>query len=61
MYKEVLRSIENIEIYPVISLVIFVAFFLGMFVWVLRVPKSHIEHMENLPIDEDENLTSQQQ
>lgn len=56
MYKEVLRSIENIEIYPIISLVIFVTFFLGMFIWVLKVPKSHVEHMESLPIEEDKPL-----
>ncbi|MHA7131978.1 cbb3-type cytochrome c oxidase subunit 3 [Algoriphagus namhaensis] len=58
MYKEVLRSIENVEIYPVISLVIFMAFFLGVFIWVMKVPKSHVEHMESLPIEEDESLNS---
>ncbi|MFC3881929.1 cbb3-type cytochrome c oxidase subunit 3 [Algoriphagus namhaensis] len=56
MYKEVLRSIDNIEIYPAISLVIFVAFFLGMVIWVLRVPKSYVKHMESLPFEEDEPL-----
>ena len=33
MYKEVLRSIEGIEIYPIISLLIFFAFFVGVGVW----------------------------
>lgn len=59
MYKEVLRSIENIEIYPIISLLIFVVFFVGMFFWVLKVPKSYVEHMENMPMDEDELLNKQ--
>ncbi|MBC6368958.1 cbb3-type cytochrome c oxidase subunit 3 [Algoriphagus sp. AK58] len=59
MYKEILRSIENIEIYPIISLLIFVTFFVGMFIWVVRVPKSYVDHMESLPMDENES-TSQQ-
>ncbi|EAZ80727.1 hypothetical protein [Algoriphagus machipongonensis] len=54
MYKEVLRSIENIEIYPVISLLIFVIFFVIMFIWVLTVPKNYIDHMKSLPMEEDE-------
>lgn len=59
MYKEVLRSIENIEIYPVISLLIFVVFFVGMFIWVLRVPKTYIDHMKSLPMDEDEIIKNE--
>ena len=55
MYKEILRSIENIEIYPIISLLIFVTFFVGMFIWVVRVPKSYVDHMESLPMDENES------
>ncbi|MDF2158633.1 cbb3-type cytochrome c oxidase subunit 3 [Algoriphagus sp. CAU 1675] len=60
MYKEVLRSIENIEIYPVISLLIFVLFFLGVFYWVTRMPKDFVDHMKSLPMDKDENLTEHQ-
>lgn len=51
MYKEVLRSIENIEIFPIISLVIFVLFFVGITIWAIRVPKDVIDHMSALPMD----------
>ncbi|MBN3518372.1 cbb3-type cytochrome c oxidase subunit 3 [Algoriphagus lutimaris] len=54
MYKEVLRSIENIEIYPIISLLIFVLFFVAMLLWVIKVPKSYIDHMRSLPMEEDD-------
>lgn len=53
MYKEILRSIDNIEIYPILSLVIFLLFFVGMFIWVVKTPKTHIEHMEALPLDDN--------
>ena len=40
MYKEVLRSIEDIEIMPLISLMVFMLFFIGMFIWVVTVDKN---------------------
>ena len=60
MYKEVLRSMENVEIFPIISLVIFVLFFIGMAIWALKVPKDYIEHMSSLPMDDDKELTDKQ-
>jgi cytochrome c oxidase cbb3-type subunit IV len=53
MYKEILRSIENISIYPIISLLIFVAFFLGMFWWVVKVDKKYVEQMKQMPLKDD--------
>ena len=60
MYKEVLRSIENVEVFPVISLVIFVLFFVGITIWTMRVPKDIIDHMSSLPMDDDNELTDKQ-
>jgi hypothetical protein len=59
MYKEILRSIENIEIYPIFSLIIFLLFFVGMFIWVVNTPKDHIRHMESLPFDENDSNSPQ--
>ncbi len=53
MQKEILRSIENIEIYPIISLLIFVIFFVGMFWWVIRVDKNYIDHMKEMPLKDE--------
>lgn len=54
MYKEVLRSIEDIEIMPLISLVVFMLFFIGMFIWVVTVDKKYVDHMKSLPLNDDE-------
>lgn len=51
MYKEILRSIDNIETMPLISLVFFFLFFLGMFIWVVTVDKKYVEHMKSLPFN----------
>lgn len=59
MHKELLRSIEDIEIYPIISLLIFVLFFIGMFIWVIRVDKTYVNHMKSMPFnDEPKNESS---
>jgi len=50
MKGEILSSIENIEIYPIVSLTIFFLFFIGMFWWVVSVDKSYVDHMKEMPL-----------
>lgn len=57
MYKNVLQNIDHIAIWPVISFIIFFAFFLGLLLWVFMVDKKFIDRMKALPI-EDESSTS---
>jgi cytochrome c oxidase cbb3-type subunit IV len=57
MKKDILSSIENIEIYPIISLLIFVIFFVGMFIWVIKADRNYINHMKEMPFnDEPQNI-----
>jgi cytochrome c oxidase cbb3-type subunit IV len=51
MYKNVLQSIDNIAIWPVISFVIFFLFFICLLWWVFTVDKKFIETMSNLPVN----------
>lgn len=50
MYKDVLRSIDGIDIYPVMSLVIFGLFFTALIAYVIKVDNRHIDHMKDLPL-----------
>lgn len=52
MYKNVLQSIENIAIWPIISFVIFFIFFLCLLWWVFSADKKFIEKMEMLPMED---------
>lgn len=52
MYKNVLQSIENISIWPVISFVIFFVFFFLLLWWVFTTDKKLIEKMKALPMDD---------
>jgi len=52
MYKNVLQSIDNIEIWPVISFVIFFIFFLSLLLWVFTADKKNIDRMKMLPMED---------
>jgi cytochrome c oxidase cbb3-type subunit IV len=64
MYKNVLQSIENIEVWPVISFVIFFIFFLCLLWSVVTTDKKFIKKMEAMPLGdsnpENEKFTSKQ-
>jgi len=47
-----LVTIDGVALYPVISLVLFVSFFLLVSVWIFRINKSELEHIEKLPLDD---------
>lgn len=49
--KNHMESITGIEIYPMISLVIFFAFFVALFWWVFTAKKDYIIQMSNIPLD----------
>ena len=58
MYKEILQSISGIELYAIVAMVIFILFFVGMAIWVIKVDKKYIKRMSELPIEEDNNEIS---
>lgn len=54
--KNHMDSISGIEIYPMISLLIFFTFFVALFWWVFTAKKDYIKKMSNIPLD-NENET----
>ncbi len=44
-------KIAGIEIYPVISLVLFFAFFMAVLVYVKKMKQSSVDEMSRLPLD----------
>jgi cytochrome c oxidase cbb3-type subunit 4 len=49
--KHHMESISGIEIYPLISLVIFFVFFVALFYWVITAKKDYITKVSNIPLD----------
>jgi cbb3-type cytochrome oxidase subunit 3 len=48
-----LKSIAGIEIYPMISLIIFLLFFIALTVYALKADKKHINELKNIPLDKE--------
>jgi hypothetical protein len=55
MYKDILQSISGIEFYAIGAMVLFILFFIGMIIWVVRVDKNYIKKMSELPLKEDKS------
>jgi len=53
-----LSKIQGVELYPIISLLIFFIFFIVMAYFVFNLDKSYINDMKNMPLEEDENDSS---
>jgi cbb3-type cytochrome oxidase subunit 3 len=47
-----LETITGIEIYPLISLIIFFTFFVALFWWVFTAKKDYINKVSNIPLDQ---------
>ena len=52
MYTEILRSITGIEIFPVISLLLFTGVFTAVLVWAARADRRALDRHAALPLDE---------
>jgi len=54
MRRDVIETIQGVEIFPLISLVIFVGFFIGMIYYLVRLKRSDIDRWSAMPLEEDE-------
>jgi hypothetical protein len=52
MYKDILLSITGIEIFPVISLLLFVTVFAAVLISVVRMDRRRVQALASLPLDE---------
>jgi len=58
-FKHNLETIAGVEIYPMISLLIFFFFFLGLYTWTYTYKKDKIQEMSKLPFsDQDKDETN---
>lgn len=54
MYKNILQNIENVQVWPLISFVIFFLFFALLLWWVLTVDSNYVDEMGQKPLTDGE-------
>lgn len=52
--KNYAASIKDVDVYPLISLSIFVLFFIAVLYYVKKMDKAKVTEMQNLPLDPDD-------
>lgn len=58
--KHNMETISGIEIFPIISLLIFFFFFLGLYTWVFTYKKEKINELSQLPLLDDAEVEAMQ-
>jgi hypothetical protein len=51
--KHNMESIIGIEVFPIISFLIFFLFFIVLFIWVAKMQKSEVNALAALPLDNE--------
>ena len=52
MIRNVLQTIGGIEVYPIISLLMFFGLFATVLIWFFRVDISHVKAMASIPLED---------
>ncbi|HSN48874.1 MAG TPA: cbb3-type cytochrome c oxidase subunit 3 [Flavobacterium sp.] len=54
--KHNMETIAGVAVYPILSLLIFFAFFVGLGIWVFSYKKEKIDEMSQIPLDENQTI-----
>lgn len=60
MFKHYFEGIEGISVYPIISLIIFLSFFIGITLLAFLTTKKHCTRMADLPVGDDASISELQ-
>ncbi len=58
--KHNLETIAGVEIYPILSLLIFFLFFVGLAVWVISYSRERIQQLSQIPLTDDNQQNADQ-
>ena len=50
-----METIDGVEVYPMISLLIFFIFFVALFYWVFTTRKDYLKEVSNLPLETEKD------
>ena len=54
--KHNMETIAGVAVYPILSLLIFFAFFVGLGIWVFSYKKEKIDEMSQIPLNDNQNI-----
>ena len=54
--KHNMETIAGVAVYPILSLLIFFAFFVGLGIWVFLYKKEKIDEMSQIPLNDNQTI-----
>ena len=54
--KHNMETIAGVAVYPILSLLIFFAFFVGLGIWVFSYKKEKIDEMSQIPLNDNQTI-----
>ncbi len=57
MFKHYFEQIDGVEIWPIISLILFFTIFIFTVIWILLLDKKYIQKMKSLPFEDEPGET----
>ena len=58
MFKHYLTTSENVDFFGLLSLLIFFLVFSAVIIWVIKMKKSYINEMSELPLEKEDDINS---
>lgn len=55
MFNKLLGKVDGVDLWMIMSLVIFGVFFIGVIVTLFMMKKSRADYMKNMPLNDNEN------
>lgn len=52
MISEALSSIQNVQVYPIVTMLLFMISFVGIVIWTFRLRKHEVARLSRLPLDD---------
>jgi heme/copper-type cytochrome/quinol oxidase subunit 2 len=56
--KQYAETIKDADVYPMISLFIFLIFFIVLLFFVTKMRKERVTHLSNIPFDNDDTISN---
>ena len=53
MFRDILTDLGGVGVYGVLATLLFIAVFIAMVIWVLRLKKPYVDTMKHMPLEPD--------
>lgn len=55
MFRNIFSKLENIQVFPIFTMILFMIIFIGIIYYVIKMNNKTIKHISNLPLENNED------